>query len=294
MATQFASLYDEVLPALPMAPPLGMVQNAIRNSVIEFCERTLLYRQELQQILVLAPVSTTTTAAAVSGATTVTVDSITNFADGDTIKILLDDDITYWRGKVSGTPAGSTITLDGALPDGVDSGATVTKFVDLYTITFPSGTALAKGLNVWLNDSPLDPISPDDLDSEFNNSEYAYVGANWRTDLNLPTRYYFVDDSTIGLALAPDATGALRINAALKPTRTAATFPDWIYQRYSETIAHGAKGRLMLVAGKPYTNKQAGAYHMQQFYGGVSEAMIRAARGSSRAPLRTRTSYGMR
>ena len=292
MATQWASLYNLVLPDLPMAPPLEMVQNAIRDSVIELCERTLVYRQELQQILVLAPVSTTTTAAASSGASSVTVSSITDFSDGDTIKILLADDITYWRGHVSGTPSALTITLDGALPQAVDSGATVTKFTDLYSMTLPSGTAFAKGLSVWLNDSILDPLSEDDLDTEWNNGNWPNY--NWRTDLNLPIRYYFVNDATIGLTPAPDAIGALRIKAALKPTRTAADFPDFIYQRYSELIAHGAKGRLMLIPAKPYTNKDAGAYHLKMFNDGLGEAMVRTARSASRAAIRTHSVFGLR
>ena len=294
MATEFTKLRDYVMPDLAMPPPLPMVDNAIRDSVIEFCERTLCYRQELQQILVVGPTSTTTSAAASSGATTVDVADITGFADGDTIKILLADDTTSWRGHVSGTPAGSTITLDGALPQAVDSGAAVTKLVYLYTLTFPTGTALAKGLQAWLDDNVLEPISPDGLDDEFNNTEFGWLGTNWRTDVRLPTRYYFVDDTTVGLLLAPDATGALRINAALKPTRTATTFPDWIYQRYAETLAHGAKARLMMVPTKPYSNPKLAEWHRDQFNGGCGEAMIRTARGSSRAALRSHTVYGLR
>ena len=294
MATQWAALYDWVLPDIPMAPPLGMVQNAIRDSVIDFCERTLLYRQELQQILVLGPTSTTTSAAASSGATSVTVADITDFNDGDTITILLTDAVTKWRGHVSGTPAGSTLNLDGALPQGVDSGAAVVKLVYLYPLTLPSGTRLSKGLQAWLNDSLLEPISQDDLDNEFNNTQFGWLGTNWRTDVRLPTRYYFPDDTTVGLLLAPDSTGALRINAALAPTRTAATFPDWIYQRYARLIAHGAKALLMEVPAKPYTNKDGAAFHRKMFDDGVGEAMIRTARAASRAPLRTHSVYGLR
>ena len=294
MATEFTKLRDYVMPDLAMPPPLPMVDNAIRDSVIEFCERTLCYRQELQQILVVGPTSTTTSAAASSGATTVDVADITGFADGDTIKILLADDTTSWRGHVSGTPAGSTITLDGALPQAVDSGAAVTKLVYLYTLTFPTGTCLAKGLQAWLDDNVLEPISPDDLDNEFSNTQFGWVGTSWRTDVRLPTRFYFPDDTTVGLLLAPDATGAMRINAALKPTRSSTTFPDWIYERYVETLAHGAKHRLMVVPGKPYSNEKAAAYHLTMFNGGIGEAMIRTSRGATRAPLRTHCVYGLR
>ncbi len=293
--TAYTACYDWVMPDLPMPPPAGLVTNAIRDAVIELCEKSLCYKQDLQQILVLGPTSTTTTAAASSGATAVVVDSITDFADLDTITVELTDG-TKWRGHVSGTPAGSTINLDGALNNDVDSGATVTKLVYLYPITLPTGFAFAKGLQAWLNNAPIDPISPDDLDNEFNNTSFGWVGANWRTDVNLPTRWYMYDDATVGLVMPPSTggVGALRINAALKPTRASTTFPTQIYERYIETIAHGAKARIMLIPGKAYTDLKVGAWHRDEFDKGVGEARVIIARGATRAPLRTHTVFGLR
>lgn len=273
--------------------PVALVNNAIRDSVIELCERALIWRQELEQILVLGPTSTTTTAAASAGDTSITVDSITDFSDGDTITVDLTDG-TRWRGHVSGTPSGNTITLDGALNEDVDDDATVTKLVDLYPITLPTGAAIAKGLNAWLNDAPIDPISEDDLDNEFNNTTFGWVGVNWRTDVNLPTRFYMPDDGRIGLALAPSETGNLRIKAALKPTRAATTFPQWIFERYIETIAHGAKWKVMSIPKKPYSDAAMAAYHRGEFYDLIAEAKIRAARSNTRGPLRTHTVFGLR
>ena len=281
-----------VCPDVPMAP-IELVNNAIRDSVIEFCERSLCWRTELQQILVLGPTSTTTTAAAAQYATSVVVASITNFNDGDTIKVELDNG-TWWRGYVSGTPASLTITLDGQLNEAVESGATVTKFVDLYPITLDSGTVVAKGLKAWLNDNVIEPISPDDLDTEFNNTEFGWVGTNWRTDVNLPTRWYFYDDSTVGLALAPNAGGNLRVLVALKPTRASTTFPAVIYQRYIEAIANGAKARIMRIPKKPYTDFKLAAWYKGEFDGAIGDAMISTARGETRAPLRSHTVYGLR
>lgn len=292
MTTAYTSVLDWVMPDLPMAP-VPVVTNAIRDAVIELCQRGLVYKQELQQINVLAPTSTTTSAAASSGATSIVVASITDFADLDTITVDLTDG-TKWRGHVSGTPAGSTITLDGALNQDVDSGATVTKLVYLYPVTYPTGYTLAKGLQAWLNDNVIDPISPDDLDTEFNNSEFGWVGQNWRTDLSLPTRWYFQDDNTVGLALAPAAEGVLRINAALKPTRASTTFPTVLFERYVETIAHGAKAKIMLVPHKPYSDVKTGAWHMDMFNGGIGEARIIAARGATRAPLRSHSVFALR
>ena len=288
----YSALYDWVAPSVPNAP-LPLVQQAIRESVIELCAKALIYRQELQQILVLGPTSTTLSAAAADGATSVTVASISNLAADDTITIDLEDG-TKWRGHISGTPSGSTVNLDGALNEAAESGATLTKLVYLYPITLPSGTALVKGLSAWLNDAPLDPISPDDLDNEFNNTSFGWVGVNWRTDVNLPTRFYFPDDNTVGLALAPNATGALRILAALKPTHQSNTFPDWIAERYVTTIAHGAKAKLLLEPKKPYTDQKTGSYWEGKFIEDIGEARVIMARGATRAPLRTHTVANLR
>lgn len=290
--TYSPDILNWVCPDVPMAP-LPLVNNAIRDAAIELCEKALIWRQELQQITVLGATSTTTSAASASGATTLTLASTTSFTDGITLTVDLSDG-SRWRGHQTGAPSGSTITLDGALNLDVLSGAAVTILTYLYPITVPSGTAFVKGLQAWLNDAPIDPISPDDLDNEFNNTSFGWVGVNWRTDVNLPTRFYFPDDNTVGLALPPATTGNLRINAALKPTRASTTFPAWIWERYVETIAHGAKAKLMLVPKKPYSDKETGAYHMGMFEGGIGDARVAAARGRTRAPLRTHVVFGLR
>lgn len=296
-STATSSLYSSdilnwVCPDVPMAP-LPLVNNAIRDSVIELCERALIWRQELQQILVLAPTATTTTAAAAAQATALVLSDTTGFTDGSTITVDLSDG-TRWRGHQSGSPSGSTVTLDGPLNLDVLSGAAVTKLVYLYPLTLPTGTACAKGLAAWLNDAPIDPISPDDVDNEFNNTSFGWVGVNWRTDVNLPTRWYIDNETTVSLLMPPSTAGNLRILAALKPTRASTTFPTWIYERYIETIAHGAKAKIMMVPKKPYTDLKLGAYHSEMFSGLVGEARVRAARGNTRGPLRTHTVFGLR
>lgn len=287
MTTAYTSFYDYVIPDVPGAQTPVVLQ-AIREACIELFERSLIYRQELQEILVLGTTATTTTVAATEGDTAVVVDSITGFSANDTITVGLSNN-TRWRGHVSGSPAGSTITLDGQLNEDVDIGAAVTKLVYLYPITLPTGYAMVKGLEAWLNDKPIDPISPDDLDAELS----TWL-RNWRTDCGEPTRWYMPDDATVGLLFSSSAEGNLRINAALKPTHASTGIPDIIFERYVQTIAHGAKARLMLSPEKPYTNLKLGAFHEDQFNGAIGEAKIRAARGNTRASLRTRTVFGLR
>jgi hypothetical protein len=102
------------------------------------------------------------------------------------------------------------------------------------------------------------------------------------------------DDSTLNLLMPPDLEGNLRLLCALKPTRASTSFPTLLYERYVETIAHGAKARVMLIPKKPYSDPAMGAYHQQMFNGLVAEARIRVARGNTRGPLRTHTVYGLR
>jgi len=74
--------------------------------------------------------STTASVASVSGASTITVTTVTGIANGDTIGIELDTAIIgserqYFHTTVSGAPAGSVVTLAATLPDNVAIGRKV-------------------------------------------------------------------------------------------------------------------------------------------------------------------------
>jgi hypothetical protein len=69
-------------------------------------------------------VSTETSAAASSGASTIDVDSITGISSGDNIGVFLDGGTFQWT-TVNGAPSGSTITLTDTLTDDVSVDATV-------------------------------------------------------------------------------------------------------------------------------------------------------------------------
>src|SRR5471032_2035127 len=55
--TKFEDLYDEVMPEIPGAP-LPLALNAIRNSVIAFCNGSTVWRTWLDPIDVVANVNT--------------------------------------------------------------------------------------------------------------------------------------------------------------------------------------------------------------------------------------------
>ena len=69
-------------------------------------------------------VETTTSAASISGATTLTVTSITGLTSADKIGVYQDDGEMHWT-TINGAPSGSTVTLTAALTAAVSSGAVV-------------------------------------------------------------------------------------------------------------------------------------------------------------------------
>jgi len=69
-------------------------------------------------------VSTALDGAAASGATTITVDSITGISNADNIGVVVDDGTIHWT-TVNGAPAGSTVTLTTGLDDSSADGNVV-------------------------------------------------------------------------------------------------------------------------------------------------------------------------
>lgn len=74
-------------------------------------------------------VETALAADAASGATTITVDSITGISASDKIGVYQDDDTVHWT-TVSGAPSGSTVTLAAALTAAASDDAVVYAYTD--------------------------------------------------------------------------------------------------------------------------------------------------------------------
>ena len=114
----------------------------------------------------LSYVQTQTSAAASSGATTITVDSITGISASDKIGIEQDDGEVQWT-TVSGAPSGSTITLATALADDVAN--------DAYVWTYT--TKLVRPLRIleaYVRDEVGNTETPIDVLSK---QEYETVGS---------------------------------------------------------------------------------------------------------------------
>ena len=132
----------------------------------------------------LSAAETTTSAAASSGASSITATSITDMADGDYIGVELDTGYFQFT-TINGTPAGSTVTLTDVLTGDVDSGA----FVFAYT------TKVSRPLSIedarWVQD--------DDTELIFSlRSRNEYMGLNDKTTAGSPNFGYYDPQLTNG------------------------------------------------------------------------------------------------
>jgi hypothetical protein len=105
---------------------------------------------------------TTTSAAAVSGASTVVLTLATGFTTGDRIGVVQDDGTIHWT---TGTKAGSTITLAAALTDDVASGNVVFSYTSrvIRPLRLVRDSIYRRDIND--NDIPVELVGKSDYDA---------------------------------------------------------------------------------------------------------------------------------
>ena len=171
--------------------------------------------------------STTLTASAAGGATSLTVDSIAGISDADNIGIYLDDGTMHWD-TVNGTPSGSTVTLTTGIASAASSDARV--FAYTSKIQRPQRILSVVRRNIDGDDSILNEII--DLS--------AYEAISDKDTEGAPTDYLpeaMVDSYRIILNVAPeDLEDVLRItyHRPLSDFDAASDTPDFpkVWYRY--------------------------------------------------------------
>ncbi len=153
-----------------------------------------------------------------------------------------------------------------------------------YTFSPGAGLKVVRPEIVWYDKVPLTAKTRDDLDRL-----YAY----WPDETGTPI--YYVMEALEKLILVPKPAAALadaiRVKVAVRPTRAATDIDDAIHEKYLEQIASGAKARLFAMKKKPWTDNQLAVYHKQQFDDAIAKARLAAARGHTRARMRTKPQF---
>lgn len=117
-----------------------------------------------------------------------------------------------------------------------------------FEVETPKNTIIAQVLNLWFDGSELDAAP--------------YAEATAVSSSNGAPRFFYgqdIDEAfNITLMPAPDTTvtGGVIMRVALKPTRTATTVHDILFERYAPAIVDGALAILMAIPDQSYTNEQ--------------------------------------
>lgn len=145
-----------------------------------------------------------------------------------------------------------------------------------YTVTVPVGTVMVSPVYVAAFNNILSPTNIEDLDQ---------TCSGWRVSVaNTPLMYFVDNNSTLQLVPTPaeDAVGALSVEAALKMDLNSDTIPDWMFQNWVETLAHGALMRLHAMPGHVWTDTNTVAYHKSKFRDGISRAKSKTMKSFSK------------
>lgn len=179
-----------------------------------------------------------------------------------------------------------------------------------YAMNPGYGLQVVAPTSVYHDDVPLYPITENQID---------YANPYWRVAESDTPRYYLVlNVNTITLHPTPDTslTGGLVIHATIKPTVSMAgdylvdstgakivsgtdylsvedfaTLLPGILLDHKETVAYGAKARLMIVPQKAWSNPQLAMAMNTLFRAGVSRAGAKANLGNTRTIIRARIPF---
>lgn len=158
---------------------------------------------------------------------------------------------------------------------------TVTTNVNDYDLEPPRDRLVVKIMSAWFKGTALDPTAPDEVQtpSIYNQDSGALVNQG-------DPRFYIQKDArSFSVYPIPDKTSAnaITMRVALKPTRSATSIDDIIYEEYAEIVGRGAVSRLALSPGKPYSNPQLASVSNAFYVAGLNVARDRAQKGYVRS-----------
>lgn len=168
---------------------------------------------------------------------------------------------------------------------------TVLSNITDYDFEPPEGYLVTKIMKMWYLGQEM---RPEQLDHQLLRG-YAYnndVVTHLPRQMGDPRFYSQKDEYGFFVWPIPKETkvDGITIRVALKPKRICPDecdpVDDMIFEDYAETIAAGAKRRLMLIPKKPYSDPNQATAEQQLFMAGMNVARQRAVRGYVRSPLR--------
>lgn len=151
-------------------------------------------------------------------------------------------------------------------------GVTTLAATPIYDFPLSQDQDLFELVNATLDGQPLDLL----LDDEANGHSHGILVLN-------PLQFQ--------LYPTPAAGAVVQLKAVLRPSELSAGVEDFLFQSYGETIAHGAKARLMADNSAPYADAAGSARSQAIFDNAIGRVTLQVAKSFSRAPLRVKARF---
>lgn len=145
-----------------------------------------------------------------------------------------------------------------------------------YDMDIPSGSVVVRIERATMNGSPFDVLSIRALDK------------NAAVDTVDQTGAAMVDRQQILLTKETPDDQVLRVQVSLMPTTSALGIPDALFEPYMEDIIHGAKHRLMMLAGTTFSNADMAIVAKAEFEQAVANKTVSVWRGDTGKTPRVR------
>ncbi len=150
--------------------------------------------------------------------------------------------------------------------------------VATYVLPLPAQSSIGMVDKAWVGTRQLGLTAPQYIQDP--TAIFGTVGTETRP-VGIPRSLYIVDDETVGLYPAPDATNAkpLSVTLSVRPLITATQVDDVLFTDWPEYIAAGAIWRIASQPGQVYTNPDQAAGALMLFSRGVQRARNRSYKG---------------
>ena len=119
---------------------------------------------------------------------------------------------------------------------------------------------------------------------EFQNNDF-------NTLPGTPQYFYMDKDRNLVLGVIPVAVEDLTVTVIVRPTETAITLPNTLFDEYVDEIAMGAKSRLMMMKGQVWTDLQQAGLYKAMFNDAIDDSNVRTSKGSTNKSLRMVGNY---
>lgn len=150
-----------------------------------------------------------------------------------------------------------------------------------YVIATPSDTKFVGPVQTYFNTNLLIPKSPDELAD-------IYRMGNWQILEGSPQYVTRIIKPELVLVPIPYVSqpAVLYVRGALAPTQDSTEIDSEIYEQWAESIAWGARARLLAQPRQDYTDKAGAIEAMKMFRYEINRARIQVNKGLTRSSVR--------